>query len=136
MCAFLMINKIILLGLVAVSFVAGSIMTGTMADALSPWANDMLERIGILETRDISSFYTVTETVIVPFETNGSVHPACDGGDIVTGGGYFMPDSEASHLVIGNRPDASNAWGVTLVSGSGAGPVTLTGYAICADITP
>ena len=49
-----MTNKTIIAGFVALAFVGGTLMVNpTTVDALSPWANDMLDRIGILETQTV-----------------------------------------------------------------------------------
>jgi hypothetical protein len=81
------------------------------------------------------SFYKVTvQTTLCP-ACSGTVQPACDQGDIATGGGF---STTFDVLVPVSRPEGLRPWGWT-VSGINQNPNEsreLSAYVICADTSP
>lgn len=66
-----MMTNTFALGLVVLAFVAGAlVMNPNTADALAPWANEMLNRIGLLEETDTKLLESIQDEAKIRAETD------------------------------------------------------------------
>jgi len=148
-----MTQKTIMIGLVALAFVAGSIMTGTMAEAKEKpngqpfqaiWnaigllqdqiddvdTDSLQDQIDELKETQILGFYTVVG------DDEGHTLGArisCDPGDVVVGGGGMLTFSGGQ--IRGTFPVDEDTWRLT-VFGDDFGAEVQDARARCADYAP
>ncbi len=146
-----MTSKTIIIGLVALAFVAGSIMTGTMAEAKKEDKNkgnpfqaildaidDLQSQIVTIElTSDLGDTYITTETTTIIAGLGGNGVAQCDEGDVLLSGGYIFFGADL--IVTADQPIPVGADGQGWQVGA-VNPDTTDGTIIikiiCANTTP
>jgi len=142
-----MTQKTIIIGLVALAFVAGSIMTGTMAyaapngqpfQAILDAIDDLQSQIVTIElTSDLGDTYITTETTTIIAGIGGNGVAQCDEGDVLLSGGYIFFGADL--IVTADQPIPVGADGQGWQVGA-VNPDTTDGTIIikiiCANTTP
>ena len=144
-----MTSKTIIIGLVAIAFVAGSIMTGTMAEAKKDKSegndNNPFKAIwdaiaglqtqidGIELTSDLGDTYRVTGSDQGSGQTI-EAEASCDEGDILLSCGFFKASSSVTINGAVPFPETQSCIAFAIVSGDSVESVTA--FAVCADTDP
>lgn len=145
-------TKTIWLGLVALAFVTGSVLTGTAYAKENPngqpfqalWdaiadLQDQIDNIGDggSDLSDLNTYRVRSALVLVEPNTAETANASCNLGDLITGGGFVTDNANNRASVLLGSQQVGSTWTVTMRhDGSTTGAFGFVADVQCLDITP